>query len=170
MLYINSGKFDTNHTGNRRQQNSSRITLQQEFYSQKQSASHIIKRWSAAESFTMFENHDYPLLCPKFFAFFWSQNWRSFYPYYKWSFAPIFCLFWSQNWRNFYPYYKYNIAQFFAFFWSQNWRTFYPLLHMKSCPISCLFWSHKWRTLNSWLPCILPKFYAFFWSQKWRTF
>ena len=97
----------------------------------------LIKRWSEAESFTIFENYVYPskkiLGLPKFFAFFGAKigalsislTTEEFCPNYlpflepklehllQRNFALIFCLFWSQN-RS--TYYRGILPKFFAFF------------------------------------------------------
>ena len=44
-----------------------------------------------------------PHILPKFYAFFWSQKWRTFYHLLDMKYYPNVLPFWSQNWRTFYP-------------------------------------------------------------------
>ena len=112
------------------------------------------KRWSEAESFTIFENHVYISL----------KNLM---------FAQIFCLFWSQNWRTFYhlldvkccpnvlPFLEPKLEDLlslttrevlpkcFAFFEAKIGGLSIPYgLHMKSCPIFLPFLEPKLEDLK----------------------
>ena len=139
----------------------------------------IIKRWSEAESFTIFENYVYPskkiLGLPKFFAFFGAKigalsislTTEEFCPNYlpflepklehllQRNFALIFCLFWSQN-RS--TYYRGILPKFFAFLEPKSEH----LLQRNVTQIFCPSWSQNWSTFYCWLSPILPKFFAFF--------
>ena len=120
-------------------------------------------------------------ILPNFFAFFWSQNWRTFYPLLHMKSCPIFlpflkpkvedlklmttpyfsqilCLFWSQKWRTFYHLLDMKCCPNVLPFWSQNWRTFYSLLNMKSCPFFLPFLEPKledFLSLTTYEACIL---------------
>merc|ERR1712051_903357 len=137
---------------------------------------YIIKRWSEAESFTIFEKYVYPskkiLGLPKFFAFFGAQigalsislTKEEFCPNYlpflepksehllQRNFAQIFCLFWSQK-RS--AYYRGILPKFFAFYGAKIGA----LTTEEFCPNFLPFWSQNWST---YYRGILPNFFAFF--------
>ena len=98
---------------------------------------------------------------PNFFAFFWSQNWRTFYPLLHRKSCPMICLFLKPKVEDLKLMTTPYFAQILCLFWSQKWRTFYHLLDIKCCPNVLPFRSPNWRTFYSLLnmkscPIFLP--------------
>ena len=133
------------------------------FWNPGQPSNTVIKRWSEAKSFTIFENSVYQskkiLGLPKFFAFFGAKigalsislTTEEFCPNYlpflepklehllQRNFALIFCLFWSQN-RS--TYYRGILPKFFAFLEPKSEH----LLQRNVAQFFCPSWSQNWST------------------------